>query len=143
MADKPAAYYGYVKIDYNNRAPHQIVQQAWELMKSLQQQRKIEAIAEVKEAVAQGKVQTDLQEIYQSAIDGRGDLLIVHQDFVQPVMMKDERTFDYIDNPSTPGAIDDITSDIAWQVLEKKGKIVFITQDEIKGLGKIVLKTRY
>lgn len=143
MADKPAAYYGYVKIDYNNRAPHQIVQQAWELMKSLQQQRKIEVIAEVKEAVAQGKVQTDLQAIYQSAIDGRGDLLIVHQDFVQPVMMKDERTFDYIDNPSTPGAIDDITSDIAWQVLEKKGKIVFITQDEIKGLGKIVLKTRY
>lgn len=143
IADKPAAYYGYAKIDYNNRAPHQIVQQGWELMKNWQQQQKMEAIQEVKEAIAQGKVQTDLQEIYQSAIDGRGDLLIVHLDFVQPVMMKDERTFDFIEDPSTPGAIDDITSNIAWQVLEKKGRTVFITQDEIKDLGKIVLKTRY
>ncbi|GJM31262.1 MAG: hypothetical protein DHS20C18_02630 [Saprospiraceae bacterium] len=57
--------------------------------------------------------------------------------------MKDERTFDFIEDPSTPGAIDDITSDIAWQVLEKNGRTVFITQDEIKGLGEIVLKTRY
>lgn len=58
-------------------------------------------------------------------------------------MMKGERTFDYIEDPLTPGAIDDITSDIAWQVLEKKGRTVFTTQDEIKDLGKIVLKTRY
>jgi len=143
VADKPAAYYGYVKIDYNNRAPHQIVHQAWELVQDLQIQRKVEAIGEVKEAIAQGKVQTDLQEIYQSAIDGRGDLLIVHQDFVQPVMMKDERTFDYIEDASTPGAIDDITSTIAWQVLEKKGRTVFTTQDEMKDLGEIALKTRY
>lgn len=143
VADKPSVYHGYVKIDYNKRAPHQIVHQTWELVRSLQQQQKMEAIEEVKEAVAQGKVQTDLQEIYQSAIDGRGDLLIVHHDFVQAVIMKDKRTFDFIEDPSTPGAIDDITSNIAWQVLEKKGRAVFIAQDEIKDLGKIVLKTRY
>jgi hypothetical protein len=143
VADKPAAYLGYANIDYNNSAPHQIVKQAWELVKSVKKQLKAEAIEEVKEAVSQGKVQTDIQEIYQSAIDGRGDLLIVHQDFVQPVMMKDERTFDFIEDPSTPGAIDDITSDIAWQVLIKKGRTVFTTKDEIKGLGEIVLKTRY
>ncbi|GJM28413.1 MAG: hypothetical protein DHS20C17_10480 [Cyclobacteriaceae bacterium] len=143
VADKPAAYYGYVRIDYNNSAPHQIVQPGWELVKTLVQQQKKAAIEKVKEAVAQGKVQTDLQEIYQSAIDGRGDLLILHQDFVQPVMMKDDRTFEFIENPSTPGAIDDITSNIIWQVLEKKGSVVFTTQEEIKDLGKIVLKTRY
>lgn len=143
VADKPNAYQGYVHIDYNNVAPHQIVQQTWELVEKLQRQRKAEAIEEVKEAVAGGKVLTDLQEIYQAAIDGRGYLLIVHQDFVQPVMMTGERTFDLIEDASTPGAIDDITSDIAWEVLSKKGRIIFTTQGEIKELGKIVLKTRY
>lgn len=143
VSDKPSIYNGYVKIDYNNRAPHQIAQQSWQLMQDLQQKQKLAAIAEIKEAVSQGKVQTDLQEIYQSAIDGSGELLIVHQNFVQPVMMKDERTFNYIEDSSTPGAIDDITSDIAWQILEKRGRIVFTTQDEIKDLGKIALKTRY
>ncbi|MEO8711196.1 MAG: hypothetical protein ABI405_03680 [Parafilimonas sp.] len=143
VADKPNVYYGYVNIDYNKRAPHQIVQQTWKLIQSLQHQRKTEAIKEAKEAVAQGRVITDLQEIFQAAIDGRGDLLIVHNDFAQPVLMTGDRTFDVIENPASPGVIEDITSNIAWEVLAKKGRTIFTTQDEIKDLGDIVLKTRY
>lgn len=143
MADKPSVYLGYAAIDYNNTATHQIVKQSWEIIQGLQQQRRTNAIEEMKEAVAQGKVLTDLQEIYQASIDGRGELLIVHQDFSQAVLMKDERTFDIIDDATTPNAIDDITSNIAWEVISKKGKVFFTTQDEIKDLGKIVLKTRY
>jgi hypothetical protein len=48
-----------------------------------------------------------------------------------------------VDDATTPNAIDDITSTIAWEVLSKKGRIFFTSQDEIKDLGKIVLKTRY
>lgn len=143
VADKPSVYLGYAAIDYNNTATHQIVKQSWETIQGLQQQRRTNAIEEMKEAVAQSKVLTDLQEIYQASIDGRGELLIVHQDFSQAVLMKDERTFDIIDDATTPNAIDDITSNIAWEVISKKGKVFFTTQNEIKDLGKIVLKTRY
>lgn len=143
VADKPSVYLGYAAIDYNNTATHQIVKQSWEIIQGLQQQRRTNAIEEMKEAVAQGKVLTDLQEIYQASIDGRGELLIVHQDFSQAVLMKDKRTFDIIDDATTPNAIDDITSNIAWEVISKKGKVFFTTQNEIKDLGKIVLKTRY
>ncbi|MFN4145077.1 MAG: hypothetical protein ACK4GN_04570 [Runella sp.] len=143
VADKPSIYHGYAPINYNNTATHQIVNQTWEIIANLQKQRRTQAIGEMKEAVAQGKVLTDLQEIYQAAIDGRGDLLIVHQDFAQPVLMKDERTFDLIEDATTPGAIDDITSNIAWEVISKKGRVFFTAQDEIKDLGQIVLKTRY
>ncbi len=97
----------------------------------------------MQEAIVQSKVLADLQEIYQASIDGRGDLLIVHQDFSQAVAMKDERTFDLVDDLATTNAIDDITSMIAWEVISKKGRVVFTSQDEIKDLGKIVLKTRY
>ncbi len=143
VADKPGVYLGYANIDYNNVATHHIVKQSWELVKGQQKQRRTEAVSEIKEAVAQGKVLTDLQEIYQASIDGRGELLIVHEDFLQAVVMKDERTFDLVNDPTTANAIDDITSTIAWEVISKKGRVVFTTQDEIKDLGKIVLKTRY
>ena len=86
---------------------------------------------------------TDLQEIFQAALDGRGDLLMVHQDFSQAVLMTGDRTFELIDDRTTPNAIDDITSNIAWEVLSKKGKVFFTSQEEIKELGNIVLKTRY
>ncbi len=143
VADKPSIYIGHRAVDYSNTASHHIAKQAWEIICSTQQQRRTNAIKEMKEAVGQGRVLTDLQEIYQASIDGRGEVLIVHQDFSQPVLMKDERTFDLIDDATATNAIDDITSIIAWEVISKKGKVFFTSQDEIKDLGVIVLKTRY
>jgi len=143
VADKPSVYLGYDNIDYNNVATHQIAQQSWKIAKEKQKQARTTAIKEMKEAVAQGKVLTDLQEIYQASIDGDGELLIVHQDFSQSVLMKDDRTFSLIDDATIENGIDDITSNIAWEVLSKKGAVHFTSQEEIKDLGKIVLKTRY
>lgn len=143
VADKPSIYIGYANIDYNNTAKHTLAKQGWELVKRLQQARRTKAILELQEAVANGTVLTDLQEIYQAAIDGRGDLLIVHQDFSQAVLMTSDRTFQLTDDPTKQGAIDDITSTIAWAVMTKNGRVFFTAKDEIKGLGNIVLKTRY
>lgn len=143
VADKPSIYIGYTAIDYNNITKHNIATQSWELVKRLQHNRRAEAIAEIKEAVAHGTILTDLQEIYQASIDGRGDLLFVHQDFSQSVIMKNDRTFELTNDRTKQDAIDDITSNIAWEVLSKKGRVFFTRQDEIKELGNIVLKTRY
>lgn len=143
IADKPSIYVGHALIDYNNSKVEQIAKQASHIFLEMQKQRRTVAINEMQEAVGHGKVISDLQEIYAAAIDGKGDLLIIHQDFSQPVMMTGERTFDLITDTTQPNAIDDITSNIAWEVLSKKGRVVFTAQDEIKTLGKIVLKTRY
>lgn len=143
VTDKPAIYHGYAHIDYNNISTHHIAKQAWEIIKALQHNRRVEAINEIKEAVGQGLVLTDLQEIYQASIDGRGDLLMVHQDFAQPVLMTSDRTFEFVTDKTSPNVIDDITSNIAWDVLSKNGRVFFTTQDEIKDIGRIVLKTRY
>lgn len=143
VADKPSIYLGYSSIDYNNIAIHTISKQGWELLSVLQSSRRTKAISDVKEAVANGSVITDLQEIYQAAIDGRGDLLIVHQDFSQPVLMTSDRTFDLAEERIHADVIDDITSTIAWEVFSKKGRVIFTSQEEIKDLGNIVLKTRY
>lgn len=143
VADNVAIYKGFANKDYNNAAMHDIAAQAWEVINKKQQAHKQDAVNEMKEAVSKAQVLTDLQEIYQAAIDGKGDLLVVHQDFVQPVMMKDERTFERIDDASLPSAIDDITNKIIWEVMSKNGRVVFISHDESNDLGEIALKTRY
>jgi hypothetical protein len=143
VADKPSIYLGYAAIDYNNTATHHIVKQSWDIIKSLQYERRTKAIEEMKEAIAHNTVLTDLQEIYQASIDGRGDLLIVHKDYSQSVLMTSDRTFELTNDKTKQNAIDDITSNIAWEVLSKNGRVFFTTQDEIKELGNIVLKTRY
>lgn len=143
VADKQSVYKGYVSIDYNKTDIHHLAKQGWKIIKNLQHERRADAIREIKEAVGQGNVLTDLQEIYQGSMDGRADLLMVHQEFAQPVLMTSERTFDLVSDVSQPNVIDDITSRISWNVLSKNGRVFFTTQDEIKDLGKIVLKTRY
>ncbi len=80
---------------------------------------------------------TDLQEIYQAAIDGRGDMLIVYEEYSQPVKMIDERTFELVDDPTEPGVVDDITGEIVREVFLKHGRVFLYLQEEIKDLGEI------
>ena len=144
IADNPNAYIGFDNINYNDTAPHSIAEQGWKIMEAQLREDRKAAIEEMKEAISQSKVMTDLQEIYQASLDGRGELLIVHQDFSQSVRLSDDgRTFTLTDDRNQAGIIDDVTGDIAWNVLSKKGRVVFTTKDEIKELGEIVLKLRY
>lgn len=143
VADKPSIYWGNVPVDYNRVERHHIAKQAWKLVQEKQRERRSKWIEDIKESVGQGKVITDLQEIYQAALEGRGELLMVHEGFSQPVLMKTDRTFMPVRDTSHPDVIDDITSLIAWEVQSKKGKVIFTEQEEIKDLGPIVLKTRY
>ncbi|MNJ03605.1 hypothetical protein D3C73_1639970 [compost metagenome] len=57
--------------------------------------------------------------------------------------MLDERTFDLVEDTNHENALDDIVSNIAWEVLSKKGRVVFTTQEDLADLGEIVLQVRY
>lgn len=143
VANRPAIYAGHSPINYVDRDHHHLAGAAWEIIKDLQHEDRKKNIDELKAAVSQAQVLTDLNEIYQAAIDGRGDLLIIHQDFSQPVKMIDDRSFEIVEDSKEPGVIDDITSTIAWEVKSKGGRVIITHQDDIKELGNIALKTRY
>lgn len=143
VADNPALYLGSANIDINKSGVKDIAEKAWSVVKDLLYARRTKAISEVKETMGQGNTLTDLQDIYQAAIDGRGDILILNVDYVQAVHMTSDRTFNLVSNASGKDIIDDITSEIAWEVLSKKGQVFFSTIDEINNIGKIILKTRF
>jgi hypothetical protein len=143
VADKPAVYYGHSPVNYNDTAPHTLATQAWSLVTQEHRKQRASAIDEIREAVGQGKVITDLREIYKAAIEGRAELLLAHSDFRQAVKLDGNGGFDLVDDRKAPGVIDDITSDIAREVLSRKGRTVFTAQDELKSIGQIALKVRY
>ncbi len=143
VSDNPNLYHGYAHINYNNTTKHHISMQSWNMIKNIQQESRKNSISEIKEAVSTGKVLKDLQEIYQASIDGNGDLLIVNKDYEQPVKLTSDRTFKLITDKTQDDAIDDIVSNIAWNVISKKGRVIFTSAEELNELGSIVLKTRY
>ncbi len=145
VADSPAIYHGYLPINYHQTQPHHLARQSWEFIQEIQHRRRKEAIREMEEAVSEGKVLTDLQEIYRAAVEGRGDLLIVHREYRQPVRIHSDHRIEYVSDSTAAGSLitNDITSHIAWEVLSKKGRVIFTAQEQIKDLGELTLKTRY
>lgn len=142
-ADRISIYVGFERIDENRLERNQLEKQGWEIIKTVQQKRRLEAIEEIQEESGRGQVLTDMQVIYQAALDGRGDLLIIDQNFSQPVLMLSDRTFELVQDRLQLNVKDDIVSEIAWEVLSKKGRVVFTEPGLIESFGKMVLKTRY
>ena len=125
------------------RAIHKVAADAYSFMKLHMSHKRADMIEEVQNAVGAGKVITDLNEIYRATLEGRGDLLLVHEDFAQPVLKTAEMDFTLANDASSPGVIDDIVSDIAWNVLVRKGRVVFTKQEGMQNFGNIALKVRY
>ncbi len=143
VADKPAIYYGNVSLNFNNSNNQSLASEAWKIVSEIQQKLRIKAIQEMKEAAGHGKMITDLTQILYAVKEGRGDLLITHDDYHQAVKMTGENTFDLVTDVTQPEVIDDISSDIAWEVISKKGRAIFTNQEEFKSIGNIALKVRY
>lgn len=143
VADKKQIYLGHSPIDYNNLSAHELAKQAWSKVAEIQHQERAHAIEHLMAGVSQGRVLTDLQEIYRAALDGNGELLIVHQDFQQAAKKVGERDIELIDKQDGSPLDYDIVSAIAWNVRSKNGRVVFTQQNQLKDLGDIALLTRY
>jgi hypothetical protein len=143
IADVPSIYMGFTPINYNDTSPTTLANDAWKIVNNIQQKHIAEEVKEMQEAVGHGLVFTDLSEIFRAAKEGKGDLLIVDDDFHQAVKMNGALAFDLVADSKQADVIDDITSEIAWDVFSKKGRVVFVNHEEIKSLGKIALKVRY
>jgi hypothetical protein len=143
VADKPSVYLSHVTINYKESALHNLSAAAWQTVKALQERQRAEAIDEMREATGHGKVITGLKEIFKAVKEGRGDLLITSDGFHQSVKLTDSSSIKIINDAAEHDVIDDITSEIAWEVMSKKGRVIFTEQNELNSNGEIALKLRY
>lgn len=142
VADKPSIYTGHFSTNHHHDQLQQLAAEAWELVKQNQHSTRAAAIDEMMQAVNAGKVVTDLQEIWRAAGEGRGDLLITHNDYREPASVVNN-LLEVNEDARTPGVTDDIVNDIVWEVISKNGRVYFTSQAELEQLGPIALKVRY
>ncbi len=143
VADKPQIYIGYAAINYNDTAPHNVAKQAWQLVKAQIDKSRADAIEEVSKAVGTGLVYTDLAHIFRAVSEGRGDLLVCNSTYRQLAKVTGDTTIELLDTQDQNDSHDDIVSEIALRVIERKGRVVFIDPDMVNGLGDVALKLRY
>ncbi|MDO4764147.1 MAG: hypothetical protein Q4A00_07175 [Flavobacteriaceae bacterium] len=142
---RPETYIGSFEVNHNKQenSPWFLAKQAWEVAKENQQKLVEEDIEDAKASVSQGKLSTDLFEIYKASVEGNAEFLLVNKDFTQPAKIVKENTIELINDANEHGAIDDIVSIIAWEVISKGGKAIFVSKEQLGDLGDIALKKRY
>jgi hypothetical protein len=143
VADRPGVYAGYAPINYNQTTTHHFAEQGWSVMSEVIKSRQMENIGQLQAAVAQNLVATDPASIYNAAREGRGDLLVVRDQYKLPVIMTGESTFDIVEDATAPGVIDDLVSVIALEVISKKGRVVFVDDADVELVADMALKLRY
>ncbi|WP_312790409.1 hypothetical protein [Sphingobacterium sp.] len=143
VADRPSIYYGYLPIDYNNVETHQLETRAWEFMKQELERKNEDYFKELDSAIGQGLVLTDLQEIYRACQDGKGDFLVVEENFRQAVKLVSDREIEIVEDPVGKDIVEDISSLLALFIDERGGQTLYVPEIPNQELRPIALKVRY
>ncbi len=99
-------------------------------------------MTQLDKATSEKKVASSIGDVWALAHEGRGDLLIVEDDFHYPARL-DASGKNIVDDPAAPGAIEDAVDDIIEEVLNKKGKVAFVDNGQLIDHGRIALVLRY
>lgn len=143
VADNKKVYVGFDNVNYNDTSHHTLASQGWNIMQGLHKRERLLAVEEMEEAIGKAEMCTDLQEILLASEQGRGELLLVRQDFFQDVVNSSKRIFSIAQDNVHADEKVDIISDIAWNIYSNGGRVYFLEVEEMGNLGKIALRLRF
>ncbi len=136
---------GYVEGNYEHLSLPEIRSKAETIIQNRIFEGEERAISELQEAVNANKYNAGITEVWRSAVEGKGRLLLVEKDYsVRARRGVDEYTI-YPDNSETNlhNVLSDAVDDIIELILKKNGEVVFVANGKLKSFERIALINRY
>ncbi len=100
---------------------------------------------QIEQAADQNKLSTGMQQVWKSATEHRGKLLITSKNFIYPAVQgtKKENIFPYNEKMQQAFYIKDAVDDVIEKVLADGGDAEFVDEELLDGYGNIVLIESY
>ena len=129
---------------HDKTSPYELGKLVWPLVKAgLDEQREL-ILSELDKAIAERKVVSTVGEVWRSANEGRGRILLVEADFHYPARIDATgRSLIPDDNPAAYDVLDDAVDRIIETVLQKNGQVVFVENGQLALHQRIALILRY
>ncbi len=130
---------------HDKTSPHELAKLVWPIAReSIFEKRKAEALQALNNARGTGKYASGADEVWFIANQGRGDILIVEENFHFPAI-KDSTGLHLLPakDPDAPGVLADAVDDIIELVLEKGGRVIFVEPGTLDEDHHIALTLRY
>lgn len=134
---------GRVTGSHDKTSPYELGVLVQPLVDQHRDEKRLEALKQLERAVSERKFVSTIGEVWRLANEGRGDLLLVEEDFHYPGRLDENGTLIPADDPSAPGVMDDAVDEIIETVLNKQGRVVFVENGKLEKHGRIAMVLRF
>jgi hypothetical protein len=122
---------GKVTGSHDKTSPYELGEHVQPLVDKHCDEKRLEALEQLERAVSERKFVSTIAEVWRLAHEGRGDLLLVEEDFHYPGRLDEKGVHVRADDPSAPGVMDDSVDEIIETVLNKQGRVVFVENGKV------------
>ncbi len=138
------AVIGTITGSHDKTSAHQLSQLAWPLVEQHLAEKRQGALARLEQAMNDRKFASTVGEVWRLALEGRGDTLLVEEDYHYPARVDDSGMhITAADDPKAPDVIDDAVDEIIETVLDKQGQVIFLPNGDLTQHQRITLILRY
>lgn len=137
------AVIGTVAGSHDKTSPHELGKLVQPLVDQHRDEKRLEALEQLDRAVSERKFVSTIGEVWRMSQEGRGDLLLVEEDFHYPGRLDENGTLVPADDPSAPDAMEDAVDDVIETVLNKQGRVVFVENGKLEKHGRIAMILRF
>lgn len=134
---------GKVTGSHDKTSPHELSQLVQPLIERYQREKRQQALGQLEKAVSRQKFVSTINEVWRKAHEGRGNLLLVEEDFNYPGRLDENGILVRADDASVLGFIDDVVDKIIETVLNQQGSVAFVKNGQLSRHRRIALILRY
>lgn len=143
VSDHTKAVIGTVTGSHDKTSPHELSKLVQPLVDQHRDEKKQEALEQLERAVSERKFASTVGEVWRLSHEGRGDLLLVEEDFHFPGRLDENGALVPANDPSKPDAMEDAVDDIIETVLNKQGRVVFVENGKLEEHRHIAMVLRF
>jgi hypothetical protein len=134
---------GRITGSHDKTSVHKLGKLVQPLIEKYQDEKQKVSLARLEKAVSERNFVSTIGEVWRLAHEGRGDLLLVEEDFHYQGRLDENGILVSADGPLAPGVIDDAVDQIIDTVLNQQGQVVFVENGKLDEHRHIAMILRY
>jgi hypothetical protein len=135
---------GEIKGSYDKSSPHELAKLTWPVMEKYMAESKTVILKKLEEAIGNGQYSSGIDQVWKTAFEGRGLMLIVEEGFQYPAVISGNNTIlSPAEDSTSPDTVDDAVDEIIEEVINKGGEVHFVDKDDLKVHNRIAMILRY
>jgi hypothetical protein len=143
VSQHTSAIAGTLSGNFDKATLHELTPPVLPILRSVRQTQRAEALQALDAGVSAGKVVSTVGEVWRSAREGRGSLLLVEKNYHIPAVLAENGDLILVDRVGGTEVIDDAVDEIIEAVLAKGGSAVMVDDGTLADYQQIALILRY